>query len=66
MVADLLRMCGGALELVDVSDQLPDLKRSPGIKTWKVMDKYVMLAAGPCCAGRSSAQDVGLFCAVHA
>lgn len=27
----------GALELVDVSSDLPNLKRSPGLKTWKVI-----------------------------
>jgi len=39
VVAELLRMAGGALKLVDVSASLPDLKRAPGLKTWKVMQK---------------------------
>ena len=26
----------GSVELVDCSDSLPDLKRSPGLSTWKV------------------------------
>lgn len=36
IVAQLLRVYKGSLELVDVSDKLPNLKRSPGISTWKV------------------------------
>lgn len=38
VVADLLRWGKGSLELVDVSNTLPLLKRRPGINTWKVMD----------------------------
>ncbi|GMF24597.1 unnamed protein product [Phytophthora fragariaefolia] len=38
VVADLLRWSKGSLELVDVSNTLPLLKRRPGISTWKVMD----------------------------
>ncbi|KAL7747221.1 tRNA (cytosine-5-)-methyltransferase ncl1 [Sorochytrium milnesiophthora] len=36
VIAAALKRCGGAVELVDVSDQLPELKRAPGLKTWKV------------------------------
>lgn len=36
VVAHMLRMFAGKLELVDVSDQLINLKRSPGISKWKV------------------------------
>jgi len=36
IVADLIRNGKGQLELVDVSDKLPGLKRRPGISTWKV------------------------------
>lgn len=32
----ILRKCGGSLELVDVSGELPQLVRRPGIKKWKV------------------------------
>jgi len=39
VVADLIRSRKGQLELVDVSDKLPGLKRRPGISTWKVFDK---------------------------
>lgn len=39
VVAEVLRRCGGAVELVDVSHLLPNLKRSDGIFTWKVLDK---------------------------
>lgn len=40
VVAQLLREGNGSLELVDVSDKLPQLKRRPGLKTWKVFDSY--------------------------
>jgi 16S rRNA C967 or C1407 C5-methylase (RsmB/RsmF family) len=39
VVAELLRRCGGAVELVDVADKLPGLARSAGLSTWTVMDK---------------------------
>ncbi|KAL6066432.1 tRNA (cytosine(34)-C(5))-methyltransferase [Balamuthia mandrillaris] len=39
VVAELLRKSEGALELVDVSEELPQLKRRPGLTTWKVMIK---------------------------
>lgn len=34
VVAELLRRCGGAVELVDCSDRLPGLIRSPGMSDW--------------------------------
>ncbi|TYZ62941.1 hypothetical protein PybrP1_003321 [[Pythium] brassicae (nom. inval.)] len=37
VVAELLRWAGGALELVDVADRLPRLKRRAGLSTWKVL-----------------------------
>ncbi len=37
VVAALLRMCKGTVELVDVSETLPLLKRRRGLCTWKVM-----------------------------
>ena len=40
VVAALLKECKGALELLDVSKELPDLKRSPGIHDWQVWDKF--------------------------
>ena len=40
VVAALLKECDGALELLDVSDELPDLKRSPGLRDWQVWDKF--------------------------
>lgn len=36
VVSTLLQKAEGAMELVDVSSYLPNLKRSPGLKTWKV------------------------------
>ncbi|ETO76887.1 hypothetical protein F444_07777 [Phytophthora nicotianae P1976] len=41
VVADLLRWSKGSLELVDVSNTLPLLKRRSGISTWKVMDSQL-------------------------
>ena len=38
MVAELLRRAGGTVTLVDVSDKLPELKRRPGLHTWRVFD----------------------------
>ncbi|CAI9109523.1 OLC1v1009357C1 [Oldenlandia corymbosa var. corymbosa] len=39
VVAEILRRCKGAVELVDVSTELPMLVRRPGLKKWKVRDK---------------------------
>jgi len=38
-VAELLRLSNGCLELQDMSDRLPDLKRAPGMHSWKIMGK---------------------------
>eukprot|EP01083_Nonionella_stella_P064554 168354_1 len=38
VVAELLKRFKGSLEIVDVSDRLPKLKRRPGMATWKVCD----------------------------
>lgn len=37
VIASLLRYAAGALELVDVSQQLPQLKRTSGLSKWKVV-----------------------------
>jgi len=34
-----LRTLKGSLKLVDVSGELPELKRKPGISKWKIQDK---------------------------
>jgi histone H3/H4 len=39
VVAEVLRQTKGAIRLVDVSDQLPELRRRPGLSTWKVTTK---------------------------
>ncbi|NXO00762.1 NSUN2 methyltransferase, partial [Rhinopomastus cyanomelas] len=39
VIASLLEKSQGALELVDVSSELPGLKRMPGMTKWKVMLK---------------------------
>ncbi|XP_018468113.2 uncharacterized protein LOC108839838 [Raphanus sativus] len=39
VVAEILRRCGCSVELVDVSDKLPELIRRPGLKKWKVHDR---------------------------
>lgn len=38
VVAQVLRYFNGNVQLVDVSDQLPELQRRPGISTWKVQE----------------------------
>ncbi|XVE86813.1 hypothetical protein DITRI_Ditri18aG0064600 [Diplodiscus trichospermus] len=45
VVAEILRRSGGSVELVDVSDELPQLIRRPGLTKWKVRDKGVWLAS---------------------
>ncbi|XWS41606.1 hypothetical protein CRYUN_Cryun17cG0096500 [Craigia yunnanensis] len=45
VIAEILRRCGGSVELVDVSDELPQLIRRPGLTKWKVRDKGVWLAS---------------------
>ncbi|EJW88371.1 hypothetical protein WUBG_00716 [Wuchereria bancrofti] len=39
VIASLLRSNAGALELIDVSQQLPQLKRMSGLSKWRVFDK---------------------------
>ncbi|KAG1218765.1 hypothetical protein G6F68_021515 [Rhizopus microsporus] len=39
VVAEVLRQTKGAIRLIDVSNELTELKRKPGLKTWKVTDK---------------------------
>lgn len=38
VVAEVIRRTGGAMQLVDVSKQIPKLKRIAGLRTWKVFD----------------------------
>jgi 16S rRNA C967 or C1407 C5-methylase (RsmB/RsmF family) len=40
VVAELLVRCGGALQLVNVGGQLPELQRLPGLRRWRVRDKH--------------------------
>ncbi|ORY95172.1 S-adenosyl-L-methionine-dependent methyltransferase [Lobosporangium transversale] len=39
VVAEILNRANGTLELVDVSNELPQLKRRPGLSDWKVFTK---------------------------
>ncbi|KAG2584603.1 hypothetical protein PVAP13_6KG313800 [Panicum virgatum] len=39
VVAELLRRSGNSVELLDVSSELPELVRRPGLSTWKVQDR---------------------------
>lgn len=45
VVAEVLRRCGGSVELVDVSAELPELVRRPGLKKWRVRDKGMWVAS---------------------
>jgi 16S rRNA C967 or C1407 C5-methylase (RsmB/RsmF family) len=38
VVAELLRLGNGAVEVLDVSHELKELKRRPGLQSWKVFD----------------------------
>jgi 16S rRNA C967 or C1407 C5-methylase (RsmB/RsmF family) len=40
VVAELLELCKGSMELMDVSMELPELRRLPGKTSWKVRDKF--------------------------
>ncbi len=41
VIGSAIERCGGAenVEILDCSDRLPGLKRVPGMKEWKIMDK---------------------------
>ncbi|XP_015695450.1 RNA cytosine-C(5)-methyltransferase NSUN2 isoform X2 [Oryza brachyantha] len=39
VIAELLRRSGTSIELLDVSNELPELVRRPGLSTWKVKDR---------------------------
>ncbi|KXG50666.1 tRNA (C5-cytosine) methyltransferase, NCL1 [Penicillium griseofulvum] len=41
VIASAIERCGGAanVKIIDCSQELPGLKRSAGLKTWKVMDR---------------------------
>ncbi|KAK4264939.1 hypothetical protein QN277_026054 [Acacia crassicarpa] len=45
VVAEVLRRCGGSVELVDVSNECPKLLRRPGLKRWKVCDRSLWLSS---------------------
>ncbi|KMT08571.1 hypothetical protein BVRB_6g138510 [Beta vulgaris subsp. vulgaris] len=45
VVAEILRRCGDSVELLDVSDVIPELVRRPGLKKWKVRDKGLWLSS---------------------
>ncbi|KAM1181875.1 hypothetical protein ACFX13_000436 [Malus domestica] len=45
VVAEILRRGGGSVELIDVSSELPQLVRRPGLKKWKIRDKGRWLAS---------------------
>ncbi|RZB96737.1 tRNA (cytosine(34)-C(5))-methyltransferase isoform B [Glycine soja] len=45
VVAEVLRRCGGSVKLLDVSSELPQLIRRPGLRRWKVYDKGTWLVS---------------------
>ncbi|KNA12127.1 hypothetical protein SOVF_128720 [Spinacia oleracea] len=45
VVAEILRRCGDSVELLDVSNELPQLVRRPGLRKWKIRDKGVWLSS---------------------
>ena len=40
VVAAMLKQAKGSLKLLDMSKELPNLRRTPGVKTWEVWDKF--------------------------
>jgi tRNA (cytosine34-C5)-methyltransferase len=38
VIAEILRLTEGAVEIVDISEKLPELKRRPGMDRWKLFD----------------------------
>lgn len=52
ITSQILRRCGDSVELLDVSNELPELARRPGLSTWKVSIhvsktihiKYIMMS----------------------
>ncbi|KAJ8541980.1 hypothetical protein K7X08_016846 [Anisodus acutangulus] len=62
VVVEILRRCGGSVELVDVSNELPHLVRRPGLKKWKVQDKGMWLTSfNEVCDSRRAAIVPGMF-----
>ncbi|RWW46895.1 hypothetical protein BHE74_00047157, partial [Ensete ventricosum] len=45
VVAEVLRRSRGSVELLNVSNELAELVRRPGLKTWKIKDKGLWLAS---------------------
>ncbi len=43
VVAMALQMSKGAVELVDVSGEIPELKRSPGLLSWRVREAWHLI-----------------------
>lgn len=43
VIASILRSNEGALELVDVSQQLPQLKRTSGLSKWRVIEFFIFV-----------------------
>lgn len=39
VIAEVLRRTNGAMELLDVSHEIPNLRRQAGLRTWRVKDK---------------------------
>ena len=58
VVSEILELCGGAIELVDVSGEMTALRRLPGLKSWKVRDKF-RWADRPAGPGGGCDQNVG-------
>lgn len=48
VIACIIRSSAGAVELVDVSQQLPQLKRTPGLSKWRVIESFFTLNLVDC------------------
>jgi len=63
VVAELVRCCGGSLQIVDVSDRLPELQRWPGLTEWRVMtpDHKFFTTHDEALAARKTTCNKGFF-----
>jgi tRNA (cytosine34-C5)-methyltransferase len=58
VVAALVTKCGGALEIVDCSELLPELPRRPGLSHWKVLDDRLVAHKDVAAAKANAASPV--------
>jgi len=62
-VAELMRLTNGALEIMDMSDRLPELKRAQGFHSWKIMgrDKKIYDKFEDCAEPKEASLQPSMF-----